>query len=367
MTARRLTCLAPTLAAALAFAGCKGPAAELLVRLIEARFTTDSLTVERGTTRRVTLEIRCSDALESPFGRLGVEMRVEDPGQLAGLQAVTIGTDPSTYSPGFWLADCRDPTGAAGISQALVPVDVTADAAMAPGTYTLRIRVQVEPVSRGDFPKDQTFADLRVVVTAPPGEPVLTGNLVANPGFELPVAAGGLPAATGAWQGDATGRVAEEPDVVPHGGSTMLKFLATGAVGSTNTLASQLWQTVDLAAYASAIAGGTARVDGSAWFNRVAAGATTDRRFDLRLLAFDGNPSQVADRYLAGSWLAQQTATLDSAGLQWQLAEASLALPSTTSYLLVEIYAFEDQVNDADGSEFAGHYADDVSVVLVRP
>jgi hypothetical protein len=147
----------------------------------------------------------------------------------------------------------------------------------------------------------------------------------------------------------------------------MLKFVATGAVGSTTTFASQLWQTVDLRPYASAIGGGNARVDGGAWFNRLVAGATTDRRFDLRLLAFDGNPEDVGARYVAGTFLAQQTTTLDSVGFQWQQRQASLALPANTTYVLVEIYAFEDVFNDADGTEFAGHYADEVSLVLVRP
>jgi hypothetical protein len=35
--------------------------------------------------------------------------------------------------------------------------------------------------------------------------------------------------------------------------------------------------------------------------------------------------------------------------------------------VLVEIYAFEDVQNDAAGVEFDGHYADDISLVLVQP
>lgn len=369
MTTRQRVAPALLLAALGLLAACSGPVAEALARLIEARFIPATQTVERGTTQRVTLEVRCSDGVESPFGRLGVEMRV-DATSSPGLQATTIGTVPGTpggYSEGFQTAPCRQPTGADGVTQALVPVDVSADAAMAPGTYVLRMRVQVEPVAVGELPKDQTFADLAVVVTAPPGDPVSTGNLVVDPGFETPVAAGGLPAAPGVWQGDASNVVAAESDVAPHGGARMLKFIATGAVGSTNTVAGQMWQVVDLRAYASVIGGGTARADGSAWFNRIVLGTTTDRRFDLRLLAFDGDPADVGARYVAGIWLAQQTATLDSEPFRWQQVQASLVLPASTTYVLVEIYAFEDVLNDADGTEFAGHYADDVSLVLVRP
>ena len=115
------------------------------------------------------------------------------------------------------------------------------------------------------------------------------------------------------------------------------------------------------------IAAGGVRAEAGAWFNRIVAGTTTDRRFDLRVLAFDGEPAEVAARYVAGTWLAQQTATVDADPFRWQQVQASLVLPPTTTYVLVEIYAFEDVQNDAEGTEFAGHYADDISLVLVRP
>lgn len=192
-------------------------------------------------------------------------------------------------------------------------------------------------------------------------------NLLANPGFENPTVVGGLPATSGVWQGDAHQSVAAEGGIRPRGGAQMLKFVATGAIGSTNTLASQVWQTVDLRSQAALIAAGGVRVEAGAWFNRVEGNATTDRRFDLRLTAFDGDPALVAGRFAAGAWLAQQMATLDSAALSWQQVMTGLLLPPGTTCLLVEIYAFEDQVNEAENAEFAGHYADDVSLVLIRP
>ena len=176
-----------------------------------------------------------------------------------------------------------------------------------------------------------------------------------------------LPGAPGFWQGDNHRRAAAENDIAPRSGAQMLNFLSTGAIGSTNTVASQLWQTVDLRDQTALIAAGGVRVDASAWFNRVQIDATTDRRFDLRVLAFDGNPAEVEARYLAGTWLAQQTASVNAEPFRWQPVQASLVLPANTTYVLVEIYAFEDVQNDADGTEFAGHYADDVSLVLVRP
>jgi hypothetical protein len=51
---------------------------------------------------------------------------------------------------------------------------------------------------------------------------------------------------------------------------------------------------------------------------------------------------------------------------QWVRAQRTFTVPPGTRYLVVEIYAFENRVNDATLPEFPGHYADDVSLVLTR-
>lgn len=204
------------------------------------------------------------------------------------------------------------------------------------------------------------------VPPAPP-PPLPADNLVRNPGFESPVGAGTLPVAAGLWAGDATSLSAGEGGVVPHGGRSMLKFVATGPSASAALLTSQLWQIVDLSEWSAAIARGDVRADASAWFHRVVGTATTDRRFDLRVLAYDGPPAELPVRYAANRALALQAAVVDSAGVAWQQASASLLLPPGTRYVLVEIYAYEDVRNDAVAPEFDGHYADDVALVLRRP
>lgn len=203
----------------------------------------------------------------------------------------------------------------------------------------------------------------------PPPPPSLlpAGNLVLNPGFEGTVGAGGLPAVAGAWTGDATSASAGEGGVRPRGGARMLKFVATGPDASAALVSSQLWQVVDLSAWASEIARGDVLADASAWFHRVAGGAGTDRRFDLRLLAFDGPLSEVPARYAANAALAVQAAVVDTTGAAWQQAALTLRLPPGTRHVLVEIYAYEDVRNDAVLPEFDGHYADDVALVLRRP
>lgn len=201
----------------------------------------------------------------------------------------------------------------------------------------------------------------------PPPSPLPAGNLVLNPGFEGAVGLGGLPATPGAWIGDATRASAGEGGVLPRSGALMLKFVATGLEASATLVSSQLWQVVDLSAWSAEIARGDVQADASAWFHRVAGGAGTDRRFDLRLLAFDGPIAEVPARYTANRALAVAAAVVDTTALAWQQAALSLLLPPGTRHVLVEIYAYEDVRNDAVAPEFDGHYADDVALVLRRP
>jgi len=145
----------------------------------------------------------------------------------------------------------------------------------------------------------------------------------------------------------------------------MLKFLSTGtSLGGSALQSSQQWQLVDVRGLATDIAAGRVRADGGVWFNRALGTEATDRRFDLRLIAFDGDPGTVPARYAASSWLALQAVSVATGGTEWQQALASLVLPAGTTFVLVEIYAYEDVVNDLSGQEFSGHYADDASLVL---
>ena len=214
-----------------------------------------------------------------------------------------------------------------------------------------------------------------VVLERPPAETSLSTrsdplpfgqNLLLNPSFDSAVILGTLPVAPGNWRGDLAATVHAEVGIVPHRGLTMLKFLATGALPGSATLTSSLWQVVDLVTFSKAIAQGGVQASAGAWFNRIDAGELTDRRFDLRLLAFDGSPGDLLARYGSSTWLAEQTAALISAPNQWQRVGVSMLLPAQTSYVLVEIYASEDVFNDTEAPEFAGHYADDMSLVL-RP
>jgi hypothetical protein len=169
-----------------------------------------------------------------------------------------------------------------------------------------------------------------------------------------------MPVAPGNWRGDPAAVVGTEMGIVPHAGATMLKFVATGAGASLETTTGQLWQVLDLSGQAASIeSGAVASACVSAWFNRIE-GPLADQRFDLRIIAFDGNPAELQARYDTGRWLAEATAPLLSVPNRWQQVVAQLTLPTGTTHLLVEIVASEDTQNDAEGVEFAGHYADDL-------
>lgn len=191
-------------------------------------------------------------------------------------------------------------------------------------------------------------------------------NLLVNPAFESPVLVGPLPTAPGNWRGDVAVSVGADRGITPRSAPNMLRFDATGNVSSTTTFASQQWQIVDVSTLAADIAAGRVRADASAWFNRVVGDTTTDRRFDIRLLAFNVAAADLPAAYVAGTQLAVQAASIQTTGNVWQQAALNMTLPAGTRLLLVEIYAFEDVLNEGTTPEFAGHYADDVSLVLTR-
>ena len=357
--------LAIGLTAVLASCG-GGEFAELFVKLISARFNPVAVSMTPASTRTVELEVTCDRAgLDTPFGRLGVRIKLDRNRTLpSGVTAVPMGSVPDR--DGSSLYPCATPTANADLRVARIQIQLTTGTLVPSLTTALNAYVEVEPLVQGAPSKDNTEAQLAITVTAG-GSPGSFGvNLLLNPTFAEPVTLGGLPTAPGNWRGDGAASVAAESGIAPRNGATMLKFQATGPVGSTNTVFSEQWQIVDVSLVAEDIATGRVRADVAAWFNRVAGGELTDRRFDLRLLAFDGNPADLPARYAAGTWLAQQTGTVLTTGNQWQQATAGFVMPATTRYVLVEVTAYEDIFNDIEGPEFAGHYTDDISLVLTR-
>jgi hypothetical protein len=353
-----------------ALLGCGGGAgysegiAPFLVALIRAEFSATTLSLPAGASSTVRLTVRCDrDELNYPFGRLRVGVRLDPDGLLpAGIQA-TVAQAPHTVIDGIdyhrCIADTLDPA----VKQRELDVTLTAATDVAPGSYVLQALLQLEPERAGEPSRDSTLAELNLSI--PVGPPTYGRNLLVNGDFSAPVGIGPLPAASGAWVGDLATVLPAERGISPRSAPGMLSFIYTGTSPTASALqSSQKWQLVDVRELATDIAAGRVRADGSVWFNRVLGDEATDRRFDLRLIAFDGEASTVPARYSTAAWLAVQATSVLTVGNQWEQAQASLVLPPGTTFVLVEIYAFEDVVNEVTGVEFSGHYADDTSLVL---
>jgi hypothetical protein len=342
--------------------GCgEDEAGEPFVRLIVAEFEAGSTTVSAGTSRTLILKVTADNSgLDSDFGRLGIRVKL-DPNHDLG-EGVTaepldaIGVDDE----GHHLYPCTEPAEAPGQSKVDVVVRITVAPGTTTHTETLLAYVDIEPLAEGEPSPDATTDELAIVVT--PGG--LGNNLLINPGFDQAVAVGSLPTAPGNWRGDVCSVVAAELGIAPHGAPNMLKFGATGTVPSATLVSSQQWQIVDLTSFATEIAAGRAHAAGSIWVNRVTGDASTDRRFDLRVLSFGGSPEGMPAAYAASAWLDAAVVTLVSAGDQWQELNVGFTIPAQTSYILFEVYAYEDVVNDAAAPEFAGHFADDAALVV---
>lgn len=340
------------------------------VKLIVAGFERSRVVLVQGSTLDVTVEMRCDAKAMVEFALLsGPQYRsiravVRPESQLGdGVSVRLTGERIEDDGRSGWF-DCETPSDEPGVLTGRVTVRLSADvdAALVPGTLVVYLELSPSCSLDGcEGPTDSTRADLAFTVV--PGS---TGvNLLANPGFEQAVDTGPFPDAAGSWRGDFSASVPADSGITPHGGAAMLKFIATGSAGSATLVSSQQWQIVDLSALTAQVLSGRLQADASVWFHRIAGDAGTDRRFDLRVLAFAGSPDELPARYAAGNWLAERTTTLITDGEGWQQALASLRLPPSTGYLLFEIYAYEDVANDAS-AEFAGHYADDASLVLTE-
>lgn len=344
--------------------GNGGGIVPLLVALIRADFVPPSATVPEGGSTTVQLIVRCDrDGLNTAFQRLQLRVKVDPDGLLPQVQA-TLATPPIVIdAEGFARYNCNTDTPDPQVKQATINLSVTGSLTAPAREARLQVYIEIEPLGPGQPSRDATLAELDL--TLPNTPPQYGTNLLLNPAFSGPVLNGTVPGAPGNWTGDAAGVVPAELGITPRSGPTMLKFVYTGTAQSASALvSSQQWQLIDVRQLAADIAAGRVRADAGIWFNRALGTEATDRRFDLRIIAFDGEASTVPARYAASGWLAVQAVSVATAGEQWQQAQAGLVLPAGTTIVMVEVYAYEDVVNDTTGAEFSGHYADDASLVL---
>lgn len=227
-----------------------------------------------------------------------------------------------------------------------------------PGQYTVRLEVT-------DSHGVTDFAEQTVTIDYFP----FGASLLINGSFRYQISTPGQPTAPGNWQGDLVSVAFAEQGISPRSDPSMLKFVATSDRASVNTLTSQQFQIADVSALRADIDAGRIRMDAGYYVNRVAGDANTDTRFDIRVIVFGGLPQDLPALYANNSlWLATQTATVysDADPETWEVAQTGFVLPTGATFVLVEIYAYEDKRNDGVTPEFEGHYADDAWLRVTR-
>lgn len=198
--------------------------------------------------------------------------------------------------------------------------------------------------------------------------PTLAAAQLNNMGFETGAPVVGGPAfPVGQWAFDNSAFVPTTSGIVPLGGVRMLQFINTSPGGPSGLVSSDVVQIVDLTApaYQSIISTGAGVANGRIRVNRVKqnAAGTVDTSFGLILYAF----SNLAN----AQSLTSPTATLSNGILSdnnpnsWQPINTSLALPIGTQYLGFRLGALENNLNNASGIEFDGHFADNARLRIV--
>jgi len=188
---------------------------------------------------------------------------------------------------------------------------------------------------------------------------------IANSSFETPELVDGFPTAFGDWGIDVATIVEAENGIVHLEGERMLRFDSTAPSSfgpGANGLDSGTGQLIDIRSILDSVRDGTAAIELSASFNRVAGDAQTDTNFGVLIRSFTGDPSTFPARW--PQWTAQSLEILsaDSAPNTWESIATELLLPANTDFVEVAVLGFENISNDAPPFEFDGHYADRVSL-----
>lgn len=190
-------------------------------------------------------------------------------------------------------------------------------------------------------------------------------NLLNNNSFEIPeITSGGTATVTGEWGGDVSHIVTAENGIAPLTGNRMLQFLHTGFIGGSGSgISSGVLQFIDLKPYANTIAAGNLSIKASAFFNRVLGDIETDTEFNVDLLFYNSAsvPTNI-NHYIS---FHQSELFADGDVNTWEELTNVARVPTTATYVGVQVAAVENVANDVSGIEFDGHYADLVRVQLI--
>lgn len=200
-------------------------------------------------------------------------------------------------------------------------------------------------------------------------------NLVPSGDFEpgVVVHSDKLPGSFHQWSGDFARIVKAEQGITPANGRGMLRFLHTynsdSPEGSENrNSSSQVLHMLDLRdSFPEGIQAGS-KIRVTCQVNRVDAGAETDNRFNVRLMALGSLPEDIFSYESLPYATISKTLDSDSSPETWERLSVEMEILPTAPIIFIEIAALENVHNDIGGNvELHGHYMDGLRVNITNP
>lgn len=154
----------PALALATLAACGGGEFTELLAHLVSARFSPAAVNAPRGGSAVVALDVQCdNDALNTPFGRLGLDVTFDPQHRLpAGVTITPLGG--FTTPTGAQRFNCDDATNDPNLRAVHIGVRIDVAPQLELNAVTLTALIEVERLV-DQPPKDTTSAQLAVQIT----------------------------------------------------------------------------------------------------------------------------------------------------------------------------------------------------------
>ncbi len=185
----------------------------------------------------------------------------------------------------------------------------------------------------------------------------------------------GVPIEPGQWSGDSSEIVGEQQGVRPASGGQMLRFLRADFEGKQSPDSSHLadmHQLIDLRPYRQEIANGSAVVEVSASFNAIPFSVDEKYGCAVSIFALDEEMATNGSTRIGSTLMTDALAmtrsdrgrVIDRDPTTWQRVTSDLRLPPDTDFVMIRLHI--NCGRRSPGVTFAGHYADDVQVSLIR-
>ncbi len=185
----------------------------------------------------------------------------------------------------------------------------------------------------------------------------------------------GVPIEPGRWSGDYSEIVGKQQGVKPASGAKMLRFLRAdfeGKPGPGSSHLADMHQLIDLRPYRQEIADGGAVVEVSASFNAIPFPEDEKYGCAVSIFALDAEMATNGSTRIGSTLMSDALAMtrsdrgrlLDRDPATWQRVTTELRLPPGTDFVMVRLHIHRGL--HSPGVTFAGHYADDVHVSLIR-